>query len=493
MDNSKTYYISRFLYVRGIALIFLIAFISLHMQVCGLFGRDGILPIGDLMSHVSSSLSSPGLSKFFIFPTIFWFDSSNGFLIAACVVGELAALAATLGLMSMLNLFVCWLFYLSFVISGSEFMSFQWDILLLEAGFLSIIWAPPAVLSFPFKKVKNAEEKPSLVGLWLLRWLLFRLMFMSGLCKILSGDTTWLDMTALVYHFETQPLPTPLAWFAHHMPLWWQKLSCIVMFIIELGAPFLIFTPARLRHICFLLLVSLQILILLTGNYTFFNLLTILLCTSLIEDSFWKKLLSENQTWVGSLIPDTAIISRKRFIALPLVALVLFMNFANLSVRHLGFSIAPVRMLMAVLEPYHLANSYGLFAVMTTSRVEIQLEGSSDGETWKAYEFKFKPGSLRRAPPVVAPFQPRLDWQMWFAALGTLEDNTWFTRFAHRLLAGSKDVTYLLAYNPFPKEPPKFLRAKKFEYHFSSWNELITGGQWWTRDECGDYMPVVSL
>lgn len=334
---------------------------------------------------------------------------------------------------------------------------------------------------------------PSLLGLWLLRWLLFRLMFMSGLCKILSGDTTWLDMTALAYHFETQPLPTPLAWFAHHMPLWWQKLSCIVMFIIELGAPFLIFTPARLRHLCFLLLVSLQILILLTGNYTFFNLLTILLCTSLVEDSFWKRVLTENQTWVGSLIPDLAIISRRRFIALPLVALVLFMNFANLSVRQLGFSVGPVRTLMALLEPYHLANSYGLFAVMTTSRVEIQLEGSSDGETWITYEFNFKPGSLRRTPPVVAPLQPRLDWQMWFAALGTIEDNTWFTRFAHKLLAGSKDVTGLLAYNPFPNEPPKFLRARKFEYHFSNWNELITGGQWWTRVDGGAYMPVVSL
>lgn len=492
MNDSKSYYISRFLYVRGTALIFFIAFISLHMQVNGLFGQDGILPIGEFMKSVATFLSNHGLFKFFVFPNVFWFGVSDTFLNSVCLVGEIASLAAAAGALSMLNLAICWFIYLSFVGAGSDFMSFQWDILLLEAGMLSIIWAPPAVLSFPLVSNRDSEEMPSIAGLWLIRLLLFRLMLFSGLCKILSGDTNWLDFTALAYHFETQPLPTPFAWFAHHLPLWWHKLSCFIMFVIELFAPFFIFTTARFRHIAAILFVILQILILLTGNYTFFNLLTILLCVSLVEDSLWLKFFSSNQSLLSKVIPDKQTVSSKRFIVLPLVAIIIFINFGNLCVRQLGISFAPMRTIMAIFEPYHLVNNYGLFAVMTTNRAEIVLEGSDDGLTWKSYEFKFKPGGLKRTPPVVAPFQPRLDWQMWFAALSTLDDNAWFSLFAQKLLSGSRDVTELLAFNPFTDHPPKFLRARKFQYHFSKWSELMNGGQWWTKADDGDYMPVVS-
>lgn len=495
--KAESYALCRFMVVRGVALVYLIAFLSLFLQIDGLFSQKGILPIAQSMDQMVRSYP-PGGFQLSDLPTVFWISSSDSFLKGACIAGMIAALTAALGLLSGLMLLVCWALYISFLSTGADFMSFQWDILLLEAGMLAALWAPWAMASPPLQNTKGADGPPSLILLWLLRWLLFRLMFMSGMCKLLSGDEAWSSLTALAYHYETQPLPTPLAWFCNLLPLWFQQLSCLLMFGIEIFCPFLIFGNKLSRRIAFGALAGLQVLILLSGNYTFFNLLSIILCFTLIEDSLWRRI------FPGSLrtslenaasITNTKCQLAQRIMVLPMVSILGLANLCLLVVHTTGGEALPasLREFVGSVRQLHLVNSYGLFAVMTQKRIEIVLEGSNDGKEWVAYEFPFKPGDLHRPPPIVAPMQPRLDWQMWFAALGTVEQNPWFTSFVQKILEGDKAVTALLSKNPFPDKPPRFLRAQSYEYHFTDVHELMSKGTWWKRTYVGEYMPVVTL
>lgn len=495
--KAESYALCRFMVVRGVALVYLIAFLSLFLQIDGLFSQKGILPIAQSMDQMVRSYP-PGGFQLSDLPTVFLISSSDSLLKGACIAGMITALTAALGLLSGLMLFVCWVLYISFLSTGADFMSFQWDILLLEAGMLAALWAPWAMASPPLQNTKGADGPPSLILLWLLRWLLFRLMFMSGMCKLLSGDEAWSSLTALAYHYETQPLPTPLAWFCNLLPLWFQQLSCLLMFGIEIFCPFLIFGNKLSRRIAFGALAGLQVLILLSGNYTFFNLLSIILCFTLIEDSLWRRI------FPGSLrtslenaasITNTKWQLAQRIMVLPMVAILGLANLCLLVVHTTGGEALPasLREFVGSVRQLHLVNSYGLFAVMTQKRIEIVLEGSNDGKEWVAYEFPFKPGDLHRPPPIVAPMQPRLDWQMWFAALGTVEQNPWFTSFVQKILEGDKAVTALLSKNPFPDKPPRFLRAQSYEYHFTDVHELMSKGTWWKRTYVGEYMPVVTL
>ena len=314
----------------------------------------------------------------------------------------------------------------------------------------------------------------------------------------MSGDDAWWGLTALTYHYETQPLPTPLAWVLNCFPLWIQQASCLIMFVIEIGSPFLIFGNAFTRRIAFGALSGLQILILLSGNYTFFNLLSIVLCFTLIDDSLWQRVFPAS---LKSALENAALVTGsgwqrcQKIMVLPLVSILCFANAYMLSLHIESGQYLPLPMKEFVSTVYklHLVNGYGLFAVMTRKRVEIILEGSNDGKEWLAYEFAFKPGDLKRPPPVVAPLQPRLDWQMWFAALGRFEDNAWFASFVQRILQGDKEVTALLATNPFPDKPPKYLRAQSYQYHFTDAKELFSTGNWWKRTYVGEYMPVAAL
>lgn len=491
----------RFIVVRGMALIYLIAFFSLFFQIDGLFSSKGILPIADQMKAFADSFAGSGPNKFLAFPAVFWVSSSDSFLKICCLSGMLFSGLSFMGIFCGPSLLISWALYLSFLTAGGDFMSYQWDILLLEAGILAALWAPWTVASAPLPKVGGNDGPPSKVLLWLFRWLLFRLMFMSGMCKLMSGDEAWWSLTALSYHYETQPLPTPAAWFFSNLPMWFHKLSCVIMFGIEIVAPFLIFGNSFTRRIACGALASLQILILFTGNYTFFNLLTLLLCLCLIDDSLWARILPKSLQESLVLAADTP--KRKwsvstvlhKAVVVPLVALICFVNVSMLGLRTAGTSLtpAPVLEFLSTLQPLHLVNGYGLFAVMTQKRIEIELEGSNDNLEWKAYEFAFKPGDLKRPPPIVAPLQPRLDWQMWFAALGRFEDNPWFAAFVQKILEGDGEVTALLAKNPFPNKPPLFLRAKSYQYHFSDYNELFSTGSWWRREYSGEHMPLATL
>jgi hypothetical protein len=388
---------------------------------------------------------------------------------------------------------VLWFCYLSIATIGGDFMGFQWDALLLEAGFLTIFFADIKLFDIFWKKGRVGVQAPSMVTIWLYRLLIFKLIFSSGSCKLLSGDPTWWNLSALEYHYWTQPLPTPAAWFMAQLPDWFQKISCAGVFVSEVLMPFLICGDRRCRLAFAISTVFLQIIIMITGNYTFFNILTIVLCLPLINDNYCRILLPGKLKRLFPTDPlDVAVPPRLIKVSICIVAsLIVFLN----GVHWFGRMLVP-RPAMSVISsiyPWCLVNSYGLFAVMTTSRKEIIVEGSDDAKHWIPYQFKFKPGDLHRAPPIVAPYQPRLDWQMWFAALGSLDESPWFTQFVFRLLQGSHDVENLLESKPFPDHPPKFIRASMMDYKFSNLSQLTKDGVWWQATEDSMFFPPARL
>jgi predicted DCC family thiol-disulfide oxidoreductase YuxK len=486
------YFLTRWIFLRALGAIYLVAFISLWSQIVGLIGHDGILPADQFMPAVQQQCDAQGIGveRFHLLPTLCWFDSSDGFLNVQCAAGTAAAVLLIIGIAPVPCLALLWLLYLSLATVSRDFLGFQWDNLLLEAGFLAIFFAP-----LQWLPRAECEPPPSRIVLWLLRLLLFKLMFSSGCVKLLSGDPNWRNLTALTFHYQTQPLPTWIGWYAQQLPLWFQKCSCAVMFVVELGAPFLIFAPRRIRFLGGVAMVGLQTLILLTGNYTFFNFLTLALCLLLLDDFVFQKILPRKfGAYFKPRIPSSPRCWPKALttsIAVVVIAIFLFQAVSLFGPRSgLWF---PAAMLENELAPFRTFNSYGLFAVMTTERREIIVEGSNDGVTWLAYEFKYKPGDVNRRPGFVEPFQPRLDWQMWFAALGDYRQNPWFERFCERLLQGSPEVLVLLDENPFPKQPPRFVRAELYDYHFTNLAERRATGAWWRREFIGEYLPPVSL
>jgi len=489
-------FLTRWIFLRALGVIYLIAFVSLWTQINGLIGHNGILPAGQFMTAAGQQCDARGigLERYHLLPTLCWFNASDGFLHFQCAAGSILAALLIIGVAPEPCLGLLWLLYLSLATIGRDFLGFQWDNLLLEAGFIAIFFAPLQLLPRP-----SREAPSSRIALWLLRLLLFKVMFSSGCVKLFSGDPNWRNLTALTFHYQTQPLPTWIAWYANQLPLWFQKASCVVMFAIELGAPFLIFTPRRLRFCGGAAIAFLQILILLTGNYTFFNLLTLALCLLLLDDFALMKLTPLKLR--PAFAPVTRHVSLAthwrwpRAVTIPLAAVVMAISLFQMS---LMFGARPVWFLpVAVadiwLSPFRTVNSYGLFAVMTTERREIVVEGSDDGVTWREYEFKYKPGDVTRRPAFVAPHQPRLDWQMWFAALGNYQQNPWFANFCERLLQGSPEVLALVEKNPFPGHPPRYLRAELYDYRFTSFAERRATAAWWQREFIGEYLPPLSL
>ena len=494
--EASSYFLVRWLFLRALGLVYFFAFISLWTQVSGLIGHNGILPADQFMSAVQQHCDQHaiGVERFYFLPTLSWLGASDDSLHFQCAAGTVLSLVLIAGIAPAPCLALLWLLYLSLFIVGRDFLGFQWDCLLLEAGFLAIFLAPLQWLPRP-----SREAPPSRLFIWMLRLLLFKLMVSSGCVKLLSGDPNWRNLTALTFHYQTQPLPPWTAWYANLLPLWFQKMSCAIMFGIEIGAPFLIFTPRRIRFIGAGLIVFLQVLILLTGNYTFFNWLTLALCLLLLDDFLLEKIVPRGlafsfpREWQP---PSGKFSGRWPFPLLAVVAtIVLIASTFTLAIT-LGIRsplLAPFGWVAGFIEPFHSVNNYGLFAVMTTERNEIILEGSNDGVNWLPYEFKYKPGDVKHRPAFVAPFQPRLDWQMWFAALGTYQQNEWFQLFCVRLLQGSPEVLSLLANNPFPDHPPKFVRAEFYNYRFTNSAERRATGAWWKLESIGEYMPAVSF
>jgi predicted DCC family thiol-disulfide oxidoreductase YuxK len=462
---------TQWLFLRALAIIYAIAFGSLAFQVVDLFGEHGITPVIQFLSSLAGTGSA---MRFLAAPSIFWFGADDNTLTAVCFAGViLAAMLFVTGFMSgkfeRLILAVLFVLHLSLVSVGQDFLSFQWDMLLLEAGFLAIF-------------IGGSRIVP-----WLFRWLTFRLFFLSGAVKLLSGDPNWRNFSALGFHWHTQPLPTVLAWYADKLPPGFQHFATAATLGVELVIPFLIFFPRRWRIVGAWWLIGLEILILATGNYTYFNCLAMALCLFLFDDRALLRFVPrQNRESLSRPSPGSALTWAVAAFLVSLSAIHMIESFR-------GSLPAPLPALLRYTAPLRIVNDYGLFAVMTTRRNEIVLEGSSDGETWTPYEFQYKPGNIAQAPRWVAPYQPRLDWQMWFAALGNYQSNPWFVNFVVRLLQGSDEAAGLLAYNPFPTAPPRFIRATLYEYTFTDASTRARTGAWWKREQKGLYFPPVSL
>src|SRR6266478_111408 len=496
--RPPTYFWARRWFLRALGVIYLIAFVSLWVQVDGLIGSDGVSPVNQFLPAVHAQL---GKDAYALLPTLCWFNSSNAFLHFLCGGGVILSLLLIFGIAPAVSLVALFAFYLSLSIAGQVFLSFQWDVLLLETGFLSIFLAPwrlwpRELIWWPRSPAPAAAAPVSRAGLFLLKLLLFKLMLISGVVKLTSGDDSWWNLTALDYHYWSQPLPTVFGWWADKSPEWFKHFSVAFCLGVEIIAPFFIWAPRRPRLIAAGLMIFLQFAIAITGNYCFFNLLTIALCLLLIDDAA----VGTDRHSVG--IPTPGAPSGRALairlcgyasiavvvVTLPINAWLIFSAFKPRA--------RPPHALATVyeqLEAFRIVNGYGLFRVMTKDRCEIVLEGSADGVEWLPYEFKWKPGDVKHAPGWCAPHQPRLDWQMWFAALESPRENPWLFGLIVRLLQGSQDVNRLLAHNPFPDKPPSYVRAMFYRYRFTTVIELRQTGAWWKRQELREYLPTISV
>jgi predicted DCC family thiol-disulfide oxidoreductase YuxK len=466
--------LTQWLFLRVLAAIYMVAFASLAVQVTGLLGQNGISPAHTFFERVGAS--SLGWMRFWAVPSLFWWNSTDMVLAGACWVGVVLSAVLFAGYLERMALVLLYLLYLSFSLAGQEFLSFQWDALLLETGFLAIFFGHTGAMQ---KTIA-----------WLYRALAFRLYFLSGFVKLASGDPNWRHLSALDFHYFTQPLPTIVAWYADKLPRWFQHASTFTVLAVELGAPFLIFAPRRIRLFGAGLLLSLEVLIFATGNYTFFNLLAAAVTLFLFDDQAFRGLVWRPRRANVEAAPSTRA---ARIAAAAVTLLILPLGLVHIFENTGPQLPEPLDAEARYTSPFQVVNSYGLFAVMTTERLEIIVEGSDDGETWRAYEFPYKPGDVNRAPRWAAPHQPRLDWQMWFAALSDYRSNPWFVAFVEGLLNGSPEVLGLLEKNPFPDHPPRYVRAVTYDYRFSSWAEHRQTGAWWHREPHGQYLPPVGL
>lgn len=479
---ESSYVLARWLFLRLLAAVYLIAFASLAVQVSGLLGEHGILPAG---RYLEWARSLQGGRAYRLLPTLFWLGAGDTALRLVAWGGAVLAAVALAGPATAPVFALLWVLYLSLTAVGQEFLSFQWDALLLEAGLLACLYAP--LRWWPGR----AASAPSPLARWLLLWLLFRLMFLSGATKLLSGDPTWRHLTALDYHFETQPLPPWTAWYAHHLSAGVHRAATLGMFAVELLVPWLVLAPSRARPVrlaAFALLVLFQLSLAATGNYGFFNLLTIVLCVPLLDDAVLGRVLPVR---VRAEPRVSGLRHRVMLAVTPVILLLTALSF----VRELAYTLPAGRglglvpgwgeRLLEAVAPLRSFNGYGLFRVMTTERPEIVIEGSRDGKEWKEYQFRWKPGAIGRRPGFVAPYHPRLDWQMWFAALDPVGASGWLRRLMQQLLAGAPEVLSLLNGNPFPDSPPRYIRLAYYHYRFSSPAERASTGAWWVRELAG--------
>lgn len=507
-----SYLIGRWLFLRLLGLVYLIAFASLWVQIEGLVGSDGILPVADYLDRIEARV---GTERYWRLPTLLWFGDSwfgdgwlsdgNLALHLLCGGGVALSLALVVGVAPIPVLFLLWAFYLSLSLGGQAFLSFQWDTLLLETGFCALFVAPAV-----WRPTHPGQPPaPPRLGLWLMWLLTFKLMVLSGAVKLLNMDETWWQLTALDYHYWTQPIPNWISWYAHWLstwdwlPTWLDKLSVLVTYVIEIALPLLIFAGRIGRRAVAAGTVFLMLMISWTGNYGFFNLLTIVLCVPLIDDAVLARWLpaairppATRPGLSDTALPPVGRVHRIASISATVAALLLIaistLTFAREMARTAPAG-ANYRELLSWSEttvlrwtgPFRTINGYGLFRSMTTERPEIIVEGSRDGVTWTAYEFKWKPGDPARRPLFVAPHMPRLDWQMWFAALNPRGAGHWLEGLMGGILRGSSDVLGLLGTDPFPGDPPRYVRLVYYKYRFATPAERRDQGIWWTREHVG--------
>jgi hypothetical protein len=475
----------QWLYLRGLGLIFCLAFASLLPQLSGLVGPEGLEPASALLEWARAEL---GAARYQQLPTLLWLlGTSEGALHAVCLAGLGLGALLVANVAPRWALLGAWACYLSLVITGGSFLSFQWDVLLLEAALVSIPLAPGHL------RPPGIVAEPPRGAILLVRLLLARLMIMSGVVKLASGDQTWRHFTALEFHYWTQPLPNVIAYFVDKLPAAVHRGSVAGMLAIELVAPLLLFGPRLVRRGAAMALAALQLGILATGNYGFFNLLSLVLCIAALDDGLLERWRPFQRLPLAPEAPERR--SRVGRVALVAFGLVYASLALSLDLRRVINvpAPAPLAWTLRELAGFRSINSYGLFAVMTTERQEILIEGSADGQTWREYLLKWRPGPVDEAPRFVAPHQPRLDWQMWFAALSSCGNNPWLLELQKQLLEGSPLAKGFFREDPFSEAPPRYMRTRLFDYRFSSFSEWRATGAWWTRRELAPYCPPLTL
>lgn len=516
--GEASYVLSGWLFLRLLGCVYLCAFASAWVQVIGLIGEKGILPLASYMTFIERSGTWA--------PTLFMLGHSDVALHIVCGAGVVVSILLIIGIGPLLCLAVLWGLYLSIFTAGQIFFAYQWDTLLLEVGFLSIFFA-----SWKWWFRWSDAEQPPRSIIWMLRWVLFRLMFFSGYVKLMSGDASWTNLSAMQYHYWTQPLPSWVSWYVHQLPTWMHEGSILIMLVIELLLPFAFLASRTPRMIAGLAMIGLQIAFMLTGNFGFFNVLTIVLCITLFDDAAIRRLLPTALNKRFSIpaedvhIPISKKLLRIGVLSVIIPALLLLSFFQEAkrferyvyskdSVSTMGWNTynkinqalqTPIKKVLhsfslrhrssefrtffRKIESFRLVNRYGLFAVMTKKRTEIIVQASQDGQTWKPYIFRWKPGQIRRRPRVAGPHMPRLDWQMWFAALSP-HPKPWVKRFLQQLLKEEPSVMGLIEHAPFKK--PNYIRAMAFEYVFTAPKAKSMSGAWWARSQKGLYLPPIK-
>jgi hypothetical protein len=520
--------VSRWLFLRALGLIYFSAFYSLIFQIRGLMGPAGILPAGEFLRAVAEST---GRGRFWYAPTAFWLSSSSNMLMAVCWIGIVASVLVVLNAWPRGALFVCFLCFLSFVSAAGEFSGYQSDGMLLEAGFIALFFAPHRL-----RPGLGVGQPPIRASVFLLLWEWFRIYFESGVAKIASGDPEWRHFTAMDEYYQNGPLPTWIGWYVQHFPHWFHAATAFGTLALELVLVWMLFLPRQWRIVLFFIVTPWQIGIILTANYTFLNYLVLMLGFLLLDDRFlvryvptrWRESLplgpaapSTGETAVSEF--DSASILKTgetsasgeqalgaegtarplsgtlyhHLSSLQLVLTgVMFAWIFYASTTQLVWMLWPGAPLptapVVALEPFRIADRYGLFATMTRGRYEIEFQGTQDGQHWVTYPFRYKPQDPSKAPGIYAPYQPRFDWNLWFASLGEWRSNPIVPRTEERLLTGSADVLALFAANPFREQPPRQVRAVVWEYWFSTPEEKHSQGVWWTRQLLGLYAPTLQ-
>ena len=470
----------RGLFLRLLGFTFLVAFLSLLAQVDVLYGSHGLLP---LQQYLDANRPS---ATFLSAPTLLWLSCSDTALHVIPAIGAALSLGLIFNVAPRYCLIGAWLLYVSFASVGQTFLGFQWDNLLLETAFFAFFITPGGWRP-------RHPPPPHPLAIFLMQWLLFRLQVESGLAKLLSGDPTWRDLTAMVSYYETAPIPTWLGWYVHQLPVWAHELCALFTFIVELVVPFFMWGPRRLRVVAFLLMVAMQLSVILTANYGFFNYLSLALCLFVLDDGHLDWIARRFGWTLAAPAPRTVALWRMVFLSvvaavLVPVSVILFAPFYR-PLASLNQSIAPVR---TMIGPFRSLNIYHLFASMTLTRREVVIEGSNDGTTWLPYEFRYKAGAVDRPPPFVAPHQPRVDFQLWFLLLRDRQPHDlYFNNLLARLFQAPRVVAPLFSRDPFPDAPPQFIRLAFYRYRFTDWATRRATGAWWLREPLG-YSKVLT-
>jgi lipase maturation factor 1 len=500
--------IPRWLFLRALGAIYFSAFFSLVFQIRGLIGPHGILPAGTYLEAVAQSLGH--WERFWYAPTLLWWSSGTTMLNLLCWVGMVASLLLLLNIWPRMTLVVCFVCFLSFVSAAQDFSGYQSDGMLLEAGFIALFFAPAG-----FRPGLARTHPASRASLFLLQWEWFRIYFESGAVKLLSGDLQWRNFTAMDDYYQNGPLPTWIGWYVGHLPHAFHAATVYATLALELGLVWALFLPRRWRILCFCVVTPWEIAVILTANYTFLNYLVLALGVLLVDDKFvlglipekWRErvnLFKQDQTATdlpleaqNDSIRRFSLDAMRRYLrplklAVSAVMLTWIFYATTAELIWMFGSVPLPTSPVSALEPFRIANRYGLFAVMTRGRYEIEFQGSEDGQNWIAYPFRYKPQELNQPPGIYAPYQPRFDWNLWFASLGAWRDYPIVPNTEVQLLLNEKDVLQLFAANPFAGQPPRQVRALLWQYWFTSMEEKRKTGMWWRRKLLGLYAPTLE-